>query len=183
MSRLFPRWNKKRSPCPDCQVCVSNLGFWIDGVQNGTLLFAKIEEVHRVPPSAQPTSTITFGLAARKRGCTMLFHKRCMGDKEYQKRTGSSAMLRVWSLVLPRSAFAHTPKTGGTWLRNAIKEACIPSWEEGETHSRIWEVSLPGPRFLFASVRHPLRWYQSMWAFGMRTGVECDRRTVSQMLV
>ena len=80
------------------------------------------------------------------------------------------------ALMLPRSVFYHIPKTGGTWVRQAIKNAGIPTVELGDSpdpgvnkHNRFVSVDTMG-RFTFAFVRHPLDWYVSFWSYRMRTG-------------
>ena len=69
---------------------------------------------------------------------------------------------------LPRSLFIHTPKTGGQWVVAALECARVPITPVGAVHTTHDEISsdllndeMP---FTFAMIRHPLRWYQSMWA-------------------
>ncbi len=78
--------------------------------------------------------------------------------------------------MLPRSVFFHIPKTGGTWVRQAIRNAGIPTVEVGPSpedaenwHSPISRVDVRG-KFTFAFVRHPLGWYPSFWSHRMRRG-------------
>lgn len=70
--------------------------------------------------------------------------------------------------LLPRSVFIHTPKTAGQWVASALGNAGLVTATVGEVHASPDEIrrsitSLEG-RFLFTFVRHPLLWYQSMWA-------------------
>lgn len=85
------------------------------------------------------------------------------------------------ALELPHSIFFHIPKTGGTWVRQAIRNADIPVNEVGGwnfmqmedlhgyfKHAKPCTVQAFG-KLRFAFVRHPLTWHQSMWVFNMRT--------------
>ncbi len=80
------------------------------------------------------------------------------------------------ALVTAKAVFLHTPKTGGTWIRTAIKECGIDHYEIGDTHSHFPELlqykSLEffKKRKIFTFIRHPLTWYQSRWAFRIKTG-------------
>jgi hypothetical protein len=80
------------------------------------------------------------------------------------------------ALILPKSMFLHIPKTGGIWVRNAIKKADIDTFEYGEQHSHFDELlkyrdkQFYENRFIFTFIRHPLSWYQSRWAFRMKHG-------------
>jgi len=86
-------------------------------------------------------------------------------------------------LVLPHSIFYHIPKTGGTWVRAAIRAAGIPANEvcgsvpqndrPGSAYFHATPSDIrPQGRFSFAFVRHPLAYYQSYWAYKMRRGPE-----------
>lgn len=85
------------------------------------------------------------------------------------------------ALLLPKSLFIHIPKTGGSWVRKAIRRAgiltdeIIPTAMIGEDWHAMMGHASPlqlhiGDRFRFAFVRHPLSFYQSYWCFKMRTG-------------
>lgn len=80
------------------------------------------------------------------------------------------------ALMLPHSVFFHIPKTGGTWVRQAIKNAGIPTVEiprnpkmNRSTHATPRVVSCGG-KFTFAFVRNPWDWYRSLWGYRMKTG-------------
>ena len=86
-------------------------------------------------------------------------------------------------LVLPHSIFYHIPKTGGTWVRAAIRAAGIPANEvcgsvpqnnrPGSAYFHATPSDIrPQGRFSFAFVRHPLAYYQSYWAYKTRKGPE-----------
>ena len=70
-------------------------------------------------------------------------------------------------LILQKAVFLHVPKTGGTWVREAIRAAGVSFEEllvEGDQHADLSYC----PRldtFKFAFVRHPLSLYQSYWRF------------------
>lgn len=84
------------------------------------------------------------------------------------------------ALMLPHSIFFHIPKTGGTWVREAIKNAGISTQEVGASpefiqnkHNRYVRVDRAG-KFTFAFVRHPLTWYSSFWSYRMEQGWKQD---------
>ena len=85
--------------------------------------------------------------------------------------------------------FVHVPKTGGTWLRRGLAEAGFIVGEEAVPGVAAWPVpatASPAMRRLHATargvghdparsfcfVRHPLAWYRSLWAHGVRDGWE-----------
>lgn len=75
-------------------------------------------------------------------------------------------------LILPHSCFLHVPKTGGSWVKQAIFAAGIPAREhsrDGYTHLGISDCPQPG-LFRFAFVRNPLGLYRSYWQFKMTVG-------------
>ncbi len=53
--------------------------------------------------------------------------------------------------------FLHPPKTGGNWVKAAIKYCEIPIREEGDRHAIIERAD----KFVFTFVRHPASWYVS----------------------
>jgi hypothetical protein len=69
--------------------------------------------------------------------------------------------------------FIHVPKTGGTWVVDAIKAAGIESESKFNKHATWYEIwcnprqdnfdptSIP----VFAFVRHPFEWLRSYWRF------------------
>ncbi|OGJ56134.1 hypothetical protein A2706_02325 [Candidatus Peribacteria bacterium RIFCSPHIGHO2_01_FULL_51_35] len=91
------------------------------------------------------------------------------------------------ALLLPHSVFLHIPKTGGMWVRQALlrsglakaelrhrqhAEGTLTAYPHCCKHTRVEDLddhSIKGKMF-FAFVRHPLSYYQSYWAFKMRTG-------------
>jgi len=74
-------------------------------------------------------------------------------------------------------AFFHLPKTGGTWVAQAVAAAGVQTWRPvpadghlpSHGHASPLEVDL-GDRFSVAFVRHPLSWWRSYWAYRMRVG-------------
>ncbi len=80
------------------------------------------------------------------------------------------------ALVTDKSVFLHVPKCAGCTIRHAFKVCRIKHEEIGEQHSHFPELLTHRPeefwksRFLFSFVRHPLSWYQSRWAFRVKTG-------------
>jgi len=71
------------------------------------------------------------------------------------------------ALLLPRSVFYHIPKTGGSWVREAVRSAGIPAQEIGNLHATPQEAG-PQGRLAFTFVRDPLTWYPSYWMYQMR---------------
>lgn len=93
------------------------------------------------------------------------------------------------AVIMPRSAYIHVPKTGGTWCRAAIKAAGIKHFESGpnvkrklsRTHAKFstaypticirdWRNGddRPVKRFTFGFVRNPMAWLESRWADAIR---------------
>ena len=78
---------------------------------------------------------------------------------------------------LPNAAalFIHIPRTGGTWVENAIEEMGI-EWLRGrkmeatglpQKHQLVGHLDLGKRRVdrLFTFVRHPITYYESVWKF------------------
>lgn len=80
------------------------------------------------------------------------------------------------SMLLKNSAFLHIPRTGGTWVRNVLTDAALPTKEYAtiphksygtEGHQETWHnVPMFSGRFreiehVFCFVRNPLTWYPS----------------------
>lgn len=75
-------------------------------------------------------------------------------------------------LILPQSCFLHVPKTGGTWVRQAIEAAGVPcqAFSIGpDHHPGLAQCPCP-EKFKFAFVRHPLSLYRSYWQYKMTYG-------------
>lgn len=95
------------------------------------------------------------------------------------------------ALLLPRSLFFHIPKTGGSWVRRAVKRAGIPADEvipdvpaarlqPGDLiHALPMQLQIRN-RFRFAFVRHPLTYYQSYWSYRMKVGWDPERNVVDR---
>ncbi|MGA2319505.1 MAG: hypothetical protein ABSG95_02025 [Solirubrobacteraceae bacterium] len=74
--------------------------------------------------------------------------------------------------------FLHMPKTGGTWVAQAVTAAGVQTSRpdpladqrySGHGHASLLDFSL-GDRFSVAFVRHPLDWWRSYWGYRMRVG-------------
>ena len=62
--------------------------------------------------------------------------------------------------------FRHIPKTGGGFVRHAIRELGLPARACG---SHMRSMAGVGHQY-FTAIRHPLTWYQSMWRYRMQSG-------------
>lgn len=88
-----------------------------------------------------------------------------------------------------KTIFYHIPKTGGIWVRKALKLSvgkCVkmhghPNQKFNLTGGHaapliIKNVNVDNPRvFSFAFVRNPLTWYQSFWAHRMLKKVKLQK--------
>ena len=88
-----------------------------------------------------------------------------------------------------RFIFYHIPKTGGTWVKVALKAAGIRARAvrtTGGPHpfNLKWAHACPGTvperakkdRFSFCFVRRPVAWYASYWSFRSRKGARRDEK-------
>lgn len=74
------------------------------------------------------------------------------------------------TVILPKSIFLHIPKTGGMWVREALKKSELVIHEYDERHDfnkHINDQMVVDRPIRFCFVRNPITWYQSYWA--MRT--------------
>jgi predicted secreted protein len=75
------------------------------------------------------------------------------------------------AVLLPNSVYIHIPKTAGRWVASALENAGLTIATLGTVHSTPAEIRHERPfierQTVFALVRHPLTWYQSMWAHRM----------------
>jgi len=70
--------------------------------------------------------------------------------------------------LLSKSVFIHIPKTAGQWVASTLDNAGLVVDTIGAVHASPdeikQEVAFRERDFLFTFVRHPVSWYQSMWA-------------------
>jgi hypothetical protein len=81
-------------------------------------------------------------------------------------------------LILPNSVFLHAPKTGGTWVRQALRAAGLAAreWPDAPHCHATRDDFRPaeyGDLPAFAFVRHPAEWLRSYWVYKM--GVDWQR--------
>ena len=70
------------------------------------------------------------------------------------------------ALILRHSRILHTPKCGGLWVNEAIRNSGIFHAHIGGHFEHTNLTLCPGEGlFTIASVRHPWRWWQSYWVF------------------
>jgi hypothetical protein len=75
-------------------------------------------------------------------------------------------------LLFERAVFLHVPKTGGTWVRDAVTAAGARFDEfrvDDDVHADLSYCPCP-ERFKFAFVRHPCDVYGSYWRFKVKEG-------------
>ena len=71
--------------------------------------------------------------------------------------------------------YLHPPKTGGTWISHILRKT-MKIEELGHQHIHFPELySIKNmewfkDKFMFTTIRHPITWYQSRWAFRVKTG-------------
>jgi hypothetical protein len=72
-------------------------------------------------------------------------------------------------LIFRNAVFLHVPKTGGTWVRAAVRASGVAFEEyfvDGDQHGDLSYCPHPD-KFKFAFVRHPYTLYRSYWRFKM----------------
>ncbi|SET54921.1 Sulfotransferase family protein [Nitrosomonas marina] len=81
-------------------------------------------------------------------------------------------------LILPKSCFLHVPKTGGSWVKKAIRATGITC--RNYTVSNNPHIGLEDcpclEKFKFAFVRHPVNLYRSYWQFKMTYGWDLENQ-------
>jgi hypothetical protein len=81
------------------------------------------------------------------------------------------------TILLPNSTFLHIPRTGGTWVRKALRQNGLMDVElrstrrEQSSESAInsWHMIPERVEKGFCFVRHPVTWYQSYWSYKQET--------------
>jgi hypothetical protein len=86
------------------------------------------------------------------------------------------------TFLTDRMVYLHLPKTGGTWVGDAVRAAGITTFApdpgkdqhySSHGHAALADVDF-GKRFRVAFVRHPLGWWRSYWDDRMRRGWQAD---------
>lgn len=65
------------------------------------------------------------------------------------------------ALVLPKSIFFHVGRTAGHFVRSAVRQMSIPTYEVGAFHDWPSSIALSEAekkRLHFCFVRHPIAW-------------------------
>lgn len=79
------------------------------------------------------------------------------------------------ALASKNFVFLHIPKTGGMWASSVLRRT-TNTFMVGHQHSHFPQLLEHYPeewyrdRFIFTIIRHPITWYQSVWAFRMKSG-------------
>lgn len=79
------------------------------------------------------------------------------------------------ALASDKFVFLHIPKTGGMWASSVLRKVSL-TFMLGHQHSHFPQLlefnaeDWYNERFIFTIVRHPITWYQSVWAFRMKSG-------------
>jgi len=79
------------------------------------------------------------------------------------------------ALLLQHCRFLHTPKTGGTWVRAALKNSGIILAETETAHVEFDQCPGRG-LFTIAFVRHPWTWWKSYWLYKRSHGWGFENR-------
>jgi hypothetical protein len=80
------------------------------------------------------------------------------------------------ALVTENTVFLHIPKTGGVFLKFALQLGGIKHWEVGQQHEhfpllfKYHDREFYKDKLVYTFVRHPIKWYQSRWAFRVKHG-------------
>ncbi len=73
------------------------------------------------------------------------------------------------ALLLSKSVFYHIPKTGGSWVTEALRRGGVSTEIFHSMHTFLSASPPPEGYYSFTFVRDPRSWYQSYWAYRMRT--------------
>jgi len=80
-------------------------------------------------------------------------------------------------------AFIHVPKTGGSWVMQALSAAGVPfkTMGEGAASHVAWN-DMPRRPFTFGFVREPATWYRSYWSY-VRKAEEVSDNALDRLVV
>lgn len=72
------------------------------------------------------------------------------------------------AVILAKSIFVHIPKTGGTWVSDALRKCELEVIPQAKFtyHITIQEISrsIKKDKQAFVFIRNPVTWYQSRWS-------------------
>jgi len=79
------------------------------------------------------------------------------------------------AIYSPKLVYLHPPKTGGTYITHLLRKTTKVT-DLGHQHInfpelyRIRKEEWFSDKYIFTTIRHPITWYQSRWAFRIKTG-------------
>jgi hypothetical protein len=73
------------------------------------------------------------------------------------------------AMIMKKCRFLHTPKTGGEWVRAAVRQAGVTFVECRPPHVHVDHCPGQG-MFTIAFVRHPWTWWRSYWLYKRSNG-------------
>jgi hypothetical protein len=92
-------------------------------------------------------------------------------------------LAHVSSFYNDKFAFVHVPKTGGSWVMQALNAAGVPYKTMGEgAASHVGWSDMPERPYTFGFVREPATWYQSYWAY-VRKADEVSDNVLDRLVV
>ena len=77
------------------------------------------------------------------------------------------------AIYMPNSVYIHVPKTGGTWLTEAITASGIPFKKSAYLH-HVPSFKEIHNRWVFVAVRHPVSWLTSLYHHRKRNNWNWD---------
>jgi hypothetical protein len=79
-----------------------------------------------------------------------------------------------------RIGFVHLPKTGGTWIKHALRSVIPDLVEPDERKGHLRWDEVPS-KFVFGFVRDPATWYESYWSH-RKTYSDWDEHPIDELI-